>query len=281
MSEPACPGLLAHVGSILQAHDSCAPHTALDAAALLVHASALAHGYDGPGPVSGWCSDRDRHAWSYSAPSRTVHVVLTRIAKRIAILASVEESTEQGACALLDVVLSKYIDATALPWRASDPAGQLMSLYHSAERVQAWEQLLEEHVWGPISSPSGPVQDTPLPYRPRAGAPTLAEAPRSPSAFPLCMGDADRDPWAASPDVLGGVPLARRPPRGDGMIVGPDHPIWQGPHRERRPYDPDGQPLPPMAAPPGARFDPIGPFPPLQRRGDPDWDEFAPPSMFS
>lgn len=79
------------------------------------------------------------------------------------------------------------------------------------------------------------------------------------------------------------------------MFVGPDHPIF-GPGRgrgygERGPWGGDGF-LPPMGAPPGARFDPVGPnigsFPGIGGRGrggppgggnmrGPDNDEFMPP----
>jgi hypothetical protein len=84
------------------------------------------------------------------------------------------------------------------------------------------------------------------------------------------------------------------------MFVGPDHPIFSG----RVPggfggrggqgrWGGDGF-LPPMGAPPGARFDPVGPFPsrvgegrgregqPSGRSlGEPDNDEFMPPGAVS
>lgn len=80
---------------------------------------------------------------------------------------------------------------------------------------------------------------------------------------------------------------------GDGMLVGPNHPLFQ---REREQYDPlripgtggqgnrgpwggDGF-LPPLGAPPGARFDPVGPFAPGNAGGQPrrNWgDEMPPP----
>jgi len=272
MAEPARTELLARVASFLQAHASCAPQTTLDAAALFVHASAVAHGYDAPGPLAQWRSDRDWHAWTYTAHGQTVHVVVTRIAQRAVILALIDD----GACTMLDVAMPTYINATALPWRASDGMAQLSALY---VRGDEWQCLLDERVWARLS-PSRADKGTTPPRRdePRARvAPGVAPPPDAPpvSAFPPRIGDADRDPWAASPDIFGGrLPLAH-PPRGDGMLVGPDHPLWQASR-------PDAPWLPPMAAPPGARFDPIGPLAPMQRRGDPDWDEFAPPSsMFS
>ncbi|KAI8877015.1 hypothetical protein K501DRAFT_199160 [Backusella circina FSU 941] len=108
------------------------------------------------------------------------------------------------------------------------------------------------------------------------------------------------DPLASSPLVppvgesdlnpLGGGSL-RIPGGGDGMFVGPDHPMFG--NRGGILNDPSGlfgglEPLPRGSVPPGARFDPIGPFgglprPPNARgprppfRGEPDNDELMPP----
>ena len=83
------------------------------------------------------------------------------------------------------------------------------------------------------------------------------------------------------------------PHSGDGMFVGPDHPIFgrgvRGPFADRGPWGGDGF-LPPLGAPPGARFDPVGPRPfggnngGLPGRGnmrDPDNDDFMPPGVVS
>lgn len=84
------------------------------------------------------------------------------------------------------------------------------------------------------------------------------------------------------------------------MFVGPDHPIFgsRGPIGDRGPWGGDGF-LPPMGAPPGARFDPVGPGPlgrlpgrsPGRGRwgppsggrfsGEPDNDELLPPGAVS
>ncbi|KAG2198809.1 hypothetical protein INT47_000725 [Mucor saturninus] len=82
-----------------------------------------------------------------------------------------------------------------------------------------------------------------------------------------------------------------------GMFVGPDHPIF-GNRGGSSLDDPSGlfggpQPLPRGSVPPGARFDPIGPFGRLPVRppgrggpprgphgGDPDNDDLAPPVWF-
>ncbi|KAJ7095259.1 PI31 proteasome regulator N-terminal-domain-containing protein [Mycena belliarum] len=105
---------------------------------------------------------------------------------------------------------------------------------------------------------------------------------------PLEIGRRDLEPFNANPFS----PPALFPGTGgDGMFVGPDHPIFgqRGRGGERGPWGGDGF-LPPMGAPPGARFDPIGPglgpFPGRGRGGprrghprDPDNDEFMPPGM--
>ncbi|KAF9075966.1 PI31 proteasome regulator N-terminal-domain-containing protein [Rhodocollybia butyracea] len=123
---------------------------------------------------------------------------------------------------------------------------------------------------------------------------------RMPSRNPLEIGRRDRDP---APGGSFQPPPLFSPSGGDGMFVGPDHPIFgrRGPGGlggiggmpGRGPWGGDGY-LPPMGAPPGARFDPVGPGfgtggigpfhgnlgprrPNLPGEGDPDNDEFMPP----
>lgn len=114
------------------------------------------------------------------------------------------------------------------------------------------------------------------PRIPNVGRSDLDPIPRNPFAPPSLFGD-----------------------DGDGMYVGPNHPLFRdrlGPASGgigggRGPWGGDGF-LPPMGAPPGARFDPIGPGPagprgpfgpgagpfgPRGRHGEPDNDEFMPP----
>jgi len=120
-------------------------------------------------------------------------------------------------------------------------------------------------------------------------------------ANPLQIGRSDLDPLAIQNQPNPFAPSMLIPPRqGDGMIVGPDHPIFGGafgPGRGQRspgqtPWGGDGF-LPPLGAPPGARFDPVGPFggaplgPPGRqpfgrappRSGDPDFDDALPPGF--
>lgn len=114
---------------------------------------------------------------------------------------------------------------------------------------------------------------------------------------PLEIGRRDLDPLGIDP--LGGFgPLPLFPGSGgDGMFVGPNHPIFGQRGRgafppNRGPWGGDGY-LPPMGAPTGARFDPVGPFPGRPGFGprggqpgggnlrSPDNDEFMPPGAVS
>ena len=153
------------------------------------------------------------------------------------------------------------------------------------------------------SQPRQPRWDEPPPILPEG----MPRRPNDPSRIrpdnPLEIGRRDLDPLP-----LQIQPNPFRPPSlfpgtsGDGMFVGPDHPIFggglgggvRGPSRGigggfPGPWGGDGY-LPPMGAPPGARFDPVFPGPqfpgglrggrggqPRFRSGDPDNDDFMPP----
>jgi proteasome inhibitor subunit 1 (PI31) len=148
------------------------------------------------------------------------------------------------------------------------------------------------------STTTQPRPENAGPSRPRPEAPPYA--PDRPGHFPynspvspenpLSIGRRDLEPFPSNPFA---PPPLFAPNRGDGMFVGPDHPIFGGGRiggvGGRGPWGGDGF-LPPMGAPPGARFDPvgpgIGPFPGrgglgnLPGRGNlrgPDNDEFMPP----
>jgi proteasome inhibitor subunit 1 (PI31) len=160
---------------------------------------------------------------------------------------------------------------------------------------------------GGSNSPQSPNS---LPSRPRPEAPPYVpdQNPyRLPSHIPpenpLQIGRRDLDPIPMNPSNLFSPPSLFPPGSGDGMYVGPDHPIFAGRGRgafgDHGPWGGDGY-LPPMGAPPGARFDPVGPglgpFPdgggigslgrgrgasPRGNMGSPDNDEFMPPGAVS
>ncbi|GBC08082.1 hypothetical protein RclHR1_00790032 [Rhizophagus clarus] len=115
------------------------------------------------------------------------------------------------------------------------------------------------------------------------------------SVNPFNIGRDDLDPLGSNPIYGpprfggGGIQPFGGPSRGGGMFVGPDHPIFgqQGPRGGGGIYG-GPQPLPRGSVPPGARFDPIGPFGPTgqprggfgrrgRTSGEPDNDELPPP----
>jgi proteasome inhibitor subunit 1 (PI31) len=118
------------------------------------------------------------------------------------------------------------------------------------------------------------------------------EPTRIPSRNPLEIGRSDLDPLGVDPFSSFGPPPLFPGSGGDGMVVGPNHPIFgrgRGTtYPARGPWGGDGF-LPPMGAPPGARFDPVGPglgpFPGGTPGGGnlhgPDNDEFMPPGAVS
>ncbi|KAG8679713.1 hypothetical protein FRC09_018776, partial [Ceratobasidium sp. 395] len=150
---------------------------------------------------------------------------------------------------------------------------------------------------GPTSAgraPSNPLRDPSPP--PRLDRPFgHPYASHIPPDNPLQIGRSDLDPLGGRGNPFAPPPLFGPAAGGDGMFVGPDHPMFNDPLRRggrggmgpTGPWGGDGY-LPPMGAPPGARFDPIGPGPlsgrapgrrPPYTSGNPDNDEFMPPGM--
>ncbi|KAG7449373.1 uncharacterized protein BT62DRAFT_992393 [Guyanagaster necrorhizus] len=135
-------------------------------------------------------------------------------------------------------------------------------------------------------------------YNPDEEFPRRYPSSQLPPRNPLEIGRRDLDPFPVNPFS---PPSLFSGGDDDGMFVGPNHPILgvggRSERGQRGPWGGDGF-LPPMGAPPGARFDPvgpgIGPFPGRAGRGlpgrgnmwGPDNDEFPPPgsrndNMFS
>lgn len=127
----------------------------------------------------------------------------------------------------------------------------------------------------PYFHPLNPdLERRPRPYHPDYEDPLRArfEQPPFPRHPPSSIGDVDLDPLAASPGLIfpgprgiggfGGIGGGMGP--GGGMFVGPDHPMFTGGGGVGGFGGPPAGPerLPPGAVPPGARFDPIGPYGP-------------------
>lgn len=160
-------------------------------------------------------------------------------------------------------------------------------------------------ITGQPSRPNIPPTSSPRPERPSDPPRFTPGSSHIPPENPLQIGRRDLDPLAAQHIPNPFAPPSLFPPnQGDGMYVGPNHPIFGGAFSprgnpgNRRPWGGDGF-LPPLGAPPGARFDPVGPGAfgpggspfggfggrggrePLRRNGEPDNDEFMPPGIVS
>jgi proteasome inhibitor subunit 1 (PI31) len=174
-------------------------------------------------------------------------------------------------------------------------------------RKEGYTELPAEAGSSSSASRPPPRTGSPQPARPQPDVPPQGPDMRVPYSHippqnPLEIGRRDRDPFPSNPFA---PPNLFPDAGGDGMFVGPNHPIFGGRGQggangpmgaPRGPWGGDGF-LPPMGAPPGARFDPVGPFPGLRGppgspgggggggmpgrgpRFGPDNDEFMPPGM--
>jgi len=238
---------------------------------------------------------------------------------------------QDNKTATLDVVTSDYLSSSALPKKLSSSstdsstdadadaeAKLLESAFNSSNRftdfitlykIQIIQKLLpglvkpgyaeesfSEDGPPPASSSSSSAPQQPRqPYYPeRPDREGIGAAPRFPAAGqgnPLEIGRSDLDPLGGT---MGRLPGAG----GDGMFVGPGHPLFNrereqddplripgtGGNGQRGPWGGDGY-LPPIGAPPGARFDPVAPFGPggVPGIGQPqgrNWGDEMPPPGF-
>ncbi|CCM04835.1 uncharacterized protein FIBRA_07028 [Fibroporia radiculosa] len=192
-------------------------------------------------------------------------------------------AVESDKAATLDISTNDFVSPSFFPHDLSSPDAQpLIHGFISSNRVADLmsqyklttvqklipglrkEGYTEQSADPPISAGgSQPRADVPPPARPTPVEPPYApDRSRlyTPPRNPLEIGRRDLDPFPRSPFA----PPSLFPDNGDdGMFVGPNHPIFgpgmrgQGPGG-RGPWGGDGI-LPPMGAPPGARFDPVGP----------------------
>lgn len=229
----------------------------------------------------------------------------------------------------MDIVATDYFSPSAFPVTAST----LESAFASANRLKDLTSLYVSSIVYPLAPDltksgssvqgAGDVDDTrlqedrqrrgiypdplaagPPPRGPFGGMPQQPPPPGGIGGVgPIPpVGRSDLDPLAG----MGGTTTGRIPlggGDGDGMMLGPNHPLFRDRFNGPQPAAPfgggiGGPPmgplgsdgfLPPGAVPPGARFDPIVPGPAGRfgprpgggpgpvRRGDPDNDEFMPP----
>ncbi|KAG0172140.1 hypothetical protein DFQ30_011120 [Apophysomyces sp. BC1015] len=222
---------------------------------------------------------------------------------------------EDNKTASLDIAVQDYTSSSFFPYEKSDEK-PLVHGFISSHRLNDFIVLFKINILQKLipglhkpgyeeesacvrttTTPSQPSQITPpempgpsgpSPVRPPIfDRPIAADDPFSGRSDPFSVGRADLDPLAGS----------SRMPGGGGMFVGPGHPMFGD-----RADDPDTifggpEPLPRHSVPPGARFDPIGPFGRVPGRGgsqnlrgrggfggrggpfsgEPDNDEFLPP----
>lgn len=278
------------VDAFVDSH-AIAIQTPLDAYAVLVYASAVSHQLaDARAPLAKpWASSDTSHTLHLAHGQRAYRLKLTALDQNVLATAyAVDASRPQQRS--IHTEWSSAAHLTDAPWPYKRDEGPLSRRFADVDALLAqcdrelWSPLLgiHTHTASPATAPSQPMSDR----RP-------AQATHWPSSTPpLRIGDADRDPLAASPNIFTpGMGSIQPPPlfggarRGDGMVVGPDHPMFERPPNAPPawpPMGPDGV-LPPDAAPPGARFDPIMPWATDPRRGnprfsgDPDFDDLAPP----
>lgn len=267
-------GVLAHAQAILQRH-AREVKTSLDALAVLMHAMAMQVGVadesDSMWPT--FTSSSDVHILDYGAENAAIHIVLVRLAMHTVVLAT-RTSTTQAPTVKSECITERHVNERAL-----DSDERAASVYVSEDRADTLLKAWQRDVWAHVAETGGVVPPPPTHARspPAGGERAAPPADTRRAGDARRLGDADRDPFAANPPF----PLGVEPPQhrsGDGMIMGPDHPIFQGARGfvPDRPYG-----FPPEAVPPGARFDPVAPIAPPGSRGrfgEPDFDEFAPPN---
>ncbi|KZW04281.1 hypothetical protein EXIGLDRAFT_828191 [Exidia glandulosa HHB12029] len=270
-----------------------------------------------------WTAHPGTHTFRYKHTQSSLEFVLKiiRLASRTVVNAI---TTETDKVAVLDIQTKDFTSQAFFPYDFLN-ANPLVHGYISSARVSDLASSFKTQIVQKIlpglrkdgyqdssetagqavipPSTSGPSRERPAPAQPRQPAPQQPFDPGHPfgepvyprGGNPLEIGRRDREPIITDPFA---PPHLGPPMGGGGMFVGPDDPIlggggWGGPARPARggggPWGGDGF-LPPMGAPPGARFDPVGPFGPGQgqggprlprRDGNPDNDEFMPPGFGS
>lgn len=195
--------------------------------------------------------------------------------------------SQDGRSHTIEVTLADLVRTEAFPLQSSSTApaaAQDIGFTSAAVAQKLIDDLRRQIIERLLPSVSGheAISDanvpaasrSPQPPPPRGNAPPMPSHPPSSGQNPLSIGRSDLDPLGGRAPVVpppfggavgptAGIP-GGVPSRGDGMYVGPDHPLFDdrrwNPDRgsPRGPFGGDGF-LPSGAVPPGARFDPIVP----------------------
>ncbi|WFD42966.1 hypothetical protein MPSI1_001617 [Malassezia psittaci] len=288
--------------------DEHTPKDALEALAVVTHATAL---------CLSWNPNNDRElmsnvAWkqTYKLDQKSIYVSVVRLGDHAIVLATdaevrhdlIKNAKQRDNRSSWEVPLERYIPSTSLPMDAEKAKSVVNEelVDHILTVLQhETNKKLNSSLSQDKSPQSGSRTHLLNPPQFSSDAPAQRNSAIPGESNPLRIGDKDRDPLAASnlPPFPGNTnPQNPLDKSGDGMILGPSHPMFRGSGRFREsspPIGPDmgGEYLPPNAVPPGARFDPIGPFPSQQPRPsrlprdpfqsgprmNPDWDEMPPP----
>ncbi|QRW01902.1 hypothetical protein RhiLY_00899 [Ceratobasidium sp. AG-Ba] len=197
-------------------------------------------------------------------------------------------AVEDDKTKTFEINTQDYLSTSFFPHDAKSTDRPLVHGYISSSRVTDLVGLFKTAIIQPLlPATSGPASSGQATGNPGASPPRLDRPFVHPYAGgiprnPLEIGRSDLDPFGGR----GGNPFAPPPlfgPAQAGTVT-----RTRGGMSPTGPWGGDGY-LPPMGAPPGARFDPIGPGPlgagprgPGRRpfmSGNPDNDEFMPPGM--
>jgi len=255
---------------------------------------------------------RDTYAMYYlhSQSQLNYMVKVIEVAGNVVVHAT---SIEDKKLRSIQVPMDEYIAADASFPPPDVSVATLKKYFRSPEKAESLIRMIKVELIQPLIpglDKPGYVEE-PVQQGPAAGTSTTPrrepppeEHPSPPPRHPFGLRPEYQRPYNPYEvgrddlDPLGGRdfdPLGRimAPQRGGGMIVGPDHPMF-----DRRRFEGSNQPgvsgpfLPPGAVPPGARFDPIGPFgaSPLDLRrgnnggryfsGEPNPDHTHPPGPY-
>ncbi|KAI8986392.1 PI31 proteasome regulator N-terminal-domain-containing protein [Pilobolus umbonatus] len=231
--------------------------------------------------------------YSHPQSSLTFIIKIVKLADKCLILG---HAITDNKIAQFDINMEDYTSASFFPYRINESDQPLVHGFISSTRlddyIKAYKLNIIQRLIPGLNKPGYEETRTSNTASPTTSSNTRPSQPPQPSTGQLPHPRVD-DPYRVGQSDLEPMGGLRMPGR-DGMFLGPDHPIFG--NRGGSLDDPSGlfggpQPLPRGSVPPGARFDPIGPFGQLPARprqpgrrdprhpfsGEPDNDELMPP----